>query len=80
MSLTPPTADDMLLMQRMQQAKNTPELFGVLDDLQKRGQVKYGQQRDAMVGVYKTLNQEQRVQFDGFVLGTMSSMLGAVQR
>ena len=44
------------------------------------GEVKYGQQRDAMVGVYKTLNQEQRIQFDGFVLGTMSSMLGAVQR
>ena len=80
LSLTPPTADDMLLMQRMQQAKNTPELFGVLDDLQKRGQVKYGQQRDAMVGVYNTLNQEQRVQFDGFVLGTMGSMLGAMRR
>ena len=80
LSLTPPTADDMLLVQRMQQAKSTPELFGVLDDLQQRGQVKYAQQRDVMVGLYKTLNPDQRAQFDGFVLGTMGNMLGSLRR
>lgn len=80
LTLTPPSQDDLTLIQRMHQTKSTPELFGVLDQLQQRGQQKYAAQRDTMVGLYKTLNPDQRAQFDGFVLGTMGSALGALRR